>query len=72
MDTKIGYSKIKEEDFLKIKTQFIALEYVDIQIITVPGIVDGSFAAKRGSQHPHWMLTPLGKRRFAELSAIRR
>lgn len=69
---KISNLQIKEEDFLKIKTQFIALEYIDIQVITVPGIVNGSFAAKRGSQHPHWMLTSLGKRRFAELSAIRR
>lgn len=72
MENKITIEQIKETDFLKIKTQFVALGYIDIQIITVPGLTDGSFAAKRGSQHPHWMLTSLGKRKFAELSAIRR
>lgn len=72
IEYKISALQIKEEDFLKIKTQFIALGYIDIQIVTVPGLTDGSFAAKRGSQHPHWMLTHLGKIKFAELSAIRR
>lgn len=72
MENKINSAQIEEEDFLKIKTQFISLGYIDIQVVTVPGITDGSFAAKRGSQHPHWILTSLGKRKFAELSAIRR
>lgn len=70
-EKKITSVNVKEKEILKIKIQFIALRYIDIQIVTVPTIANGSSSSRRGSQHPHWILTMLGKERLAELVAIR-
>ncbi|MGB4876761.1 MAG: DUF4062 domain-containing protein [Candidatus Competibacter sp.] len=70
-EKKITSLNIKENEILKIKIQFIALGYIDIQIVTVPTIANGSSSSRRGSQHPHWILTILGKEKLAELVAIR-
>ena len=62
---------IQEGELLKIKTQFIALGYIDIQIITSQPNTNGQFRSL-DVDRPHWILTSSGKRKFAELLAIRR
>jgi hypothetical protein len=70
MPNKPNWASIKPTSVLTIKTQFIALGYIDVQVITIPN--NNNSGSRLGSQHPHWNLTLLGKRKLAELLAIRR
>ena len=77
MSNKDYFPVVQEESILKIKTQFIALGYIDIEIVTMPSNGrDNVFSAlSSGSMpqhHPHWVLTLLGKRKLVELLAVRR
>ena len=63
---------IKEEEILKIKTQLIALGYIDVQVITTPNNSGLSIGGIFNNSQPFWILTSLGKRKLAELSAILR
>ncbi len=60
------YPHIEKECLLKIKIQFIALGYIDVQVISE------TQAFYRQQQSPYWTLTSLGKRKLTELLAIRR
>ena len=74
MSIDIGfYPNVDEEELLKIKIQFIALGYIDVEVIASTR-EDSIFerALYVQTQLPHWTLTLLGKRKLTELLAIRR
>lgn len=67
------YPHIEKEYLLKIKIQFIALGYIDVQVISETRKDEGfQRAFYRQQQSPYWTLISLGKRKLTELLAIRR
>ena len=63
-----------EAEFFKIKTQFVALGYIDTQLST--SYLSSITPGRAISQQPHtdtiWVLTSVGKRKLASLLAIKR
>lgn len=55
---------LEVDEMLKIKTQFIALGFIEVKLMTRHGT--------RTYTHPHWILTDLGQRKLVELLAIHR
>ena len=67
------YPHIEKECLLKIKIQFIALGYIDVQVISETRKDEAHQRAfYTQKQSPYWTLTSLGKRKLTELLAIRR
>lgn len=64
------YPCVKKIEILKIKMQFIALGYIDVEVITLAQSDKSIFSFN--NNHIHWILTSLGKRKLSELLAIRR